>query len=61
MTWKVLELLITDYQLASKLQDTLDSLTSDGYTVYSIETTFSSMIVIANKKSELRQAEEFYK
>lgn len=59
MTYKVLELLFSDLQMAQNLEKALNDLSSEGYMVKSIKTTFSSIIVVANKART--ENGEFYK
>ena len=47
--WKVVEILITDLQMAKNLENSLNELRGEGYDIHSIHTTFSSVIVVASK------------
>ena len=47
MTYKVLELLFSDLQMAQNLEKALQDLSNEGFVVHSIHTTFSSVIVVA--------------
>lgn len=49
MTYKVKEILFIDLKMAQSLEKALQELTNEGYQVHSIQTTFSSVLVVANK------------
>lgn len=49
MTYKVLELLFSDLQMAQNLEKALQGLADEGFVIQSINTTFSSVLVVANK------------
>lgn len=52
MTYKVLELLFSDLQMAQNLEKALQGLADEGFVVQSINTTFSSVLVVANKAND---------
>lgn len=57
MTYKVLELLFSDLKMAQNLEKALQGLADEGFVVESINTTFSSVLVVANKSPDY-QAEK---
>lgn len=52
MTYKVIEILFTDLQMAQNLEKALQDLSNEGFQIYSINTTFSSVLVVANKGND---------
>lgn len=59
MEWKVTEVLFTDLQLKTSLEKALTDLTSAGFQIHSMHTTFNSIIVVASKKSSPLPGEEY--
>lgn len=58
MIHKVIEILFTDLQMAKTLEKALQDLTLEGFSVHSIHTTFSSVLVVANKTGKTYANEE---
>lgn len=52
MTYKVLELLFSDLQMAQNLEKALQGLADENFEIHSVHTTFNSVIVVANKTND---------